>query len=167
MGSCFFIDMKISKYLTLAEATKSQTATRKGIDNSPNAGQLLAMKWIATEIFDPVREFVGGPLHASSFFRSEALNKAIGGSSTTSQHMKGEAIDIDCDTYGNGTNRVVFDFIRNKLDFDQLIYEYPNVQGAPAWVHVSLKRSGRNRKQLLVKLKDKYIPFSDYKVGMV
>ena len=163
----FIFTMKISKYLTLAEATKSQTAIRKGIDNMPNADQLLAMKWVASEIFDPVREFVGGPLHASSFFRSPELNAAIGGSSTTSQHMKGEAIDIDCDTYGNGTNKEVFDFIRKKLEFDQLIGEYPNVAGDFAWVHVSLKRSGRNRKQVLIKLKEKYIPFADYKVGMV
>ena len=158
--------MKISKYLTLEEGIKSQTATRKGIDNYPDADQLLAMKWVATQVFDPVREFVGGPLHASSFFRSAELNKAIGGSSTTSQHMKGEAIDIDCDTFGNGSNNEVLDFIQKKLEFDQLIGEYPDQSGKFSWVHVSLKRSGRNRKQILVKLKDKYIPYATWQEGM-
>lgn len=159
---------QISKYLTLAEAIKSQTAIRKGIDNTPDAEQLENMKYVATEIFDKVRDFVGGPLNASSFFRSKKLNDAIGGSSTTSQHMKGEAIDIDCDTFGNGTNNEVFEFIMNKLDKDQVILEYPNEKGDPAWVHVSKVRPPKkNRNQVLVKLKDRYIPYSQWKVGMV
>lgn len=158
--------MKISKYITFEEATKSQTAIRLGIQNQPDKNQLESMKYVATNIFDVVREFVGGPLHASSFFRSEKLNAAIGGSSKTSQHMKGEAIDIDCDTFGNGTNNEVFNFIKDGLEFDQLIGEYPDASGKWSWVHVSLKKSG-NRKQVLVKLKNKYIPFSDFKVGMV
>src|SRR6478609_7140834 len=105
--------MKISKYVTLEEATKSQTAIRQGIDNSPNAEQLEAMKYVASEIFDPVREYVNGPLNASSFFRCHELNTAIGGSSTTSQHMRGEAIDIDADTFGYGTNHSIFEFIKH------------------------------------------------------
>jgi len=156
----------ISKYLNYEEATKSQTATRLGIKNEPNTQQLEAMKYVAVNVFDKVREFVGGPLHASSFFRSEKLNAAIGGSSKTSQHMKGEAIDIDCDTFGHGTNQEIFDYIRVNLDYDQVIGEYPDAKGKWSWVHVSLKKSG-NRKQVLVKLKDKYINYSDYKIGMI
>lgn len=156
----------ISKYLNYEEATKSQTATRLGIKNEPNQQQLEAMKYVAVNVFDKVREFVGGPLHASSFFRSEKLNAAIGGSSKTSQHMKGEAIDIDCDTFGHGTNQEIFDYIRVNLDYDQVIGEYPDANGKWSWVHVSLKKSG-NRKQVLVKLKDKYINYSDYKIGMI
>lgn len=156
----------ISKYLNYEEATKSQTATRLGIKNEPNAQQLEAMKYVAVNVFDKVREFVGGPLHASSFFRSEKLNAAIGGSSKTSQHMKGEAIDIDCDTFGHGTNQDVFNYIRVNLEYDQVIGEYPDANGKWSWVHVSLKKSG-NRKQVLVKLKDKYINYSDYKIGMI
>mgnify|MGYP006921438617 FL=1 len=114
----------ISKYLNYEEATKSQTATRLGIKNEPNTQQLEAMKYVAVNVFDKVREFVGGPLHASSFFRSEKLNAAIGGSSKTSQHMKGEAIDIDCDTFGHGTNQGIFDYIRVNLEYDQVIGEY-------------------------------------------
>jgi zinc D-Ala-D-Ala carboxypeptidase len=156
----------ISKYLTYEEGIKSQTAKRLGIDNKPNKEQLENMKRIGVCVFDKVREFVEGPLHASSFFRSEELNKAIGGSSKTSQHMKGEAIDIDCDTFGNGTNNGVFDFIKDQLVFDQLIGEYPDASGNWAWVHVSLKETG-NRKQVLVKLKDRYIPFDQFKKGMI
>ena len=156
----------ISKYLNYEEATKSQTATRLGIKNEPNPQQLEAMKYVAVNVFDKVREFVGGPLHASSFFRSEKLNAAIGGSSKTSQHMKGEAIDIDCDTFGHGTNQGIFDYIRVNLEYDQVIGEYPDANGKWSWVHVSLKKSG-NRKQVLVKLKDKYINYSDYKIGMI
>jgi len=160
--------MNISKYLTMEEATKSPTAIANGIDNTPNDEQERNMRNIAVKIFDPVREHVGGPLHASSFFRSYDLNKKIGGSSKTSQHMAGEAIDIDADTFGNGTNLAIFDFIRNNLVFDQLILEYPDAKGKPSWIHVSLKRlPGRNRAEILVKLKDKYIHYAAYTVGMV
>jgi zinc D-Ala-D-Ala carboxypeptidase len=159
--------MKISEYLTYSEATKSQTAIRHGIRNEPNEEQLANMKFIAKEVFDPVRRFVNGPLHASSFFRSLDLNKTIGGSSKTSQHMKGEAIDIDADTFGYGTNAGIFAFIKKYIVFDQLIGEYPDKNGNFAWVHVSLRRDGKNRKEILVKLRSKYIRFSDWKSGMV
>lgn len=160
--------MNLSKYITLAEATKSQTAIRKGLDNQPDAEQLENMKHVAVNVFDKVREKVGAALDPSSFFRSKALNAAIGGSSATSQHMKGEAIDIDCDTFGNGTNIEVFEFILNSLEFDQLILEYPDKDGKPSWVHVSLVRPPKkNRRQVLVKLKDKYITYAQYRVGMV
>jgi zinc D-Ala-D-Ala carboxypeptidase len=159
--------MKISEYLTYSEATKSQTAIRRGIRNDPTEEQLTNMKYVAANVFDPVRRFVNGPLHASSFFRSKALNRAIGGSSKTSQHMKGEAIDIDADTFGYGTNAGIFTFITKYLDFDQVIGEYPDSNGNFAWVHVSLRRDGKNRKEILVKLRSKYIRFSDWKSGMV
>ena len=158
--------MKISEFLTLEEATKSNTAIAKGIANVPTAEHLANMKHVATEVFDPVRRFVDGPLYASSFYRSPELNTAIGGSSKTSQHMKGEAIDIDCDHYGNSTNKAIFDFILTKLIFDQLILEYPDITGKPSWVHVSLRRDGNNRREVLVKLKTKYIPFSAWRAGM-
>lgn len=158
---------KLSKYLTYEEATKSPTAKRLGIENTPDAEQLENMKFVAKKIFDPCREHVMGPLMASSFFRSKELNDATPGSSPTSQHMTGEAIDIDCDAYGNGTNREVFDFIRDTLDFDQLILEYPDSEGKPSWIHVSARRLGKHRGQVLVKLKAKYIPFSTWHAGMV
>lgn len=160
------MSIAISKYLTYEEATKSPTALRLGIDNKPNNEQLLNMRYVAEEIFDPVREFVGGPLLASSFFRSRELNTAVPGSSTTSQHMTGEAIDIDCDGYQYGSNLAVFEFIKRNLEFDQLIGEYPDEYGTFAWVHVSKKRVGKNRKQILIKLKHRYIDYSEYRIGM-
>lgn len=161
--------MKISKYLTYEEAIKSPNAKRLGIDNEPNEEQLANMNHVAVNVFDPVREFIGAPLAASSFFRSKELNDATPGSSATSQHMTGEAIDIDCDVFGNGSNLDVFNHIKDNIVFDQLIGEYPNPIGEFSWVHVSLKRKGKgkNRGQILVKLKSKYIPLSEYRVGMV
>lgn len=158
--------MKISKYLTFEEATKSATAKRLGIENEPDAEQLENMKFVATEIFDQVRDYIGGPLAATSFFRSKELNDAVPGGSKTSQHMTGQAIDIDCDVYKIGTNLQVFDFIRTRLIFDQLISEYVDKFGNPSWVHVSKSKTG-NRGQVLVKLKDRYINYKDYKIGMI
>lgn len=156
--------MMLSKYVSLAEAIKSQTATRKGISNEPDEDQLEAMKHVSTNIYDVVKEKFPSAF-VSSFFRSLALNQAIGGSSKTSQHMKGEAIDIDGDSK---QNLEVFNFIKNNLKFDQLILEYPDTNGSPSWVHVSLKQNAKlNRGQVLVKLKDKYITFNDYKIGTV
>lgn len=148
--------------MSYAEATKSQTATRKGIKNEPNEEQLEAMKFVSSKVFDQVREHIGGPLLASSFFRSPELNAAIGGSKT-SQHCKGEAIDIDCDFYGIGTNKEVFWHIKNKLDFDQLIWEFGTTYN-PDWVHVSLKKNGPNRGEVLRCFRrddgtTQYIPF--------
>jgi hypothetical protein len=139
--------MKISKHLSLAEVTRSESAKRKGIDNTPTAEHLENFKLLADKVFEPIRAHFGVPIHISSGYRSDALNKFIKGSSS-SQHCKGEAIDIDMDG-GNGevTNRMVFDFIKNKLDFDQLIWEF-GTDFNPDWVHVSYTK-GKNRKQKL------------------
>src|SRR6187549_3799881 len=107
----------ISKYLALEECTKSQNAKRLGISNLPDEVQLKAMRYVAVNVFDRVRDFINAPLAASSFFRSKELNDATPGSSKTSQHMNGEAIDIDCDVYGNGKNIDVFNFIKDELIF--------------------------------------------------
>jgi len=129
---------QISKYVTWKEATKSQTAVRLQLDNTPkNPSHILNMRHVAETIFDPVREFNGGPLYVSSFYRSIELNEAIGGS-PRSQHCKGEAIDLDADVYGGKTNQEIFEFIRDNLDFDQLIHEFGEEEN-PAWVHVSCK----------------------------
>lgn len=134
------------------ESIASATAKAKGIDNTPEPAHLENMKHVATQIFDKVREHIGGPLHASSFYRSPLLNQSLvksqGMASTKSQHMKGEAIDITTKKYNVGTNKQVFDFIKDNLVFDQLIYEFGTDQ-EPDWVHVSLKRGGANRKQVL------------------
>jgi hypothetical protein len=139
--------MKISTHLNLAELTRSETGKRHGIDNTPTAEHLENFKILAERVFEPIRAHFGVPIFISSGYRSKALNEFIKGS-PSSQHCKGQAIDIDMDG-GNGevTNRMVFDFIKNKLDFDQLIWEF-GTDFNPDWVHVSFMKSG-NRKQKL------------------
>jgi len=142
----------ISKYISYSEATKSDTAIKNGIDNIPNAEELSAMKNVAVKVFDKVREWLKNPLGITSFFRCEKLNSLIGGSDT-SQHRFGEAIDIDCDKYGFGTNIDIFNYIKDNLEFDQLIAEFK--QGnQPAWIHVSLKLQGKQRREILIARKD-------------
>jgi len=142
----------ISKHISEKEATKSITALRLGIANTPNGTTLANMKILAEKIFEPLRKFVGGPIKINSMFRSEALNKQIGGSSR-SQHCQGNAMDID-DIYGYKTNKEMFDFIKENLDFDQLIYEFGNEEN-PDWVHVSYVDKEKNRNKILKAVRDK------------
>ena len=129
--------MKISEHISYNEATRSQTALRKGIDNTPDAETLARMKEVADNCFEPLREWYGKPIRVNSFYRSEALNTAVGGSKT-SQHVKGEAIDIDT----NSDNEKLFNWCKENLDFDQLIWEYGG-----RWIHISYK--AKNRMQVL------------------
>jgi hypothetical protein len=154
--------MKISEHLDLAEVTRSETAKRKGISNEPTAEHLENFKKLAENIFEPIRNHFNVPIHISSGYRSKALNTSIGGS-LTSQHCSGEAIDIDMDGSSNGvTNKMVFDFIKANLNFDQMIWEFGNSSN-PDWVHVSYESTGKQRKQILKASKvggaTKYSPF--------
>lgn len=137
----------VSKNISYKEATHSTTAKRLGIDNTPDAEQFSNMIYVAENVFQPVREHFGVPIYVSSFFRSEALNSAIRGSSS-STHMKGEAMDLDADVFGKVTNAQIFHYIKDNLEFDQLIWEF-GTEDEPAWVHVSLSK-GNNRNQILV-----------------
>lgn len=138
---------KISDHISYIEAIKSQQAIRNKIDNTPNEEQLKAMRLVAEKCFEPLREWAGKPIGISSFFRNKEVNRLIGGASN-SQHLKGEAIDIDADIYNNGiTNAEIFFFIKDNLDFDQLIWEFGNDE-QPQWVHVSYSAT-KNRKQIL------------------
>jgi len=140
--------MNLSNHLTLEEATKSATAIRKGIYNLPVDEHLAALVNTANKIFEPIRNHFNVPIGVTSGYRSKALNNAISGSSKTSQHCKGEALDIDADMYGSITNKQIFDFIRENLDFDQLIWEF-GTDIEPNWIHVSIKQFGEQRKQIL------------------
>ena len=142
---------KISNHISYKEGVYSNTATRKGIDNIPDEDQLANMQLIADEIFEPLRIYVNGPIKINSFFRSIELNKAIGGSSK-SQHCKGQAIDID-DTFGRMTNTEMYHFIKENLDFDQLIWEFGD-EDNPAWVHVSYVSKEDNRNRCLLAYKE-------------
>ena len=137
---------RISQYITYAEATKSQTAIRHGIDNAPDAAQLASMQAVGSKVFDQVREHIGGPIAVTSMYRCAEVNRIIGGS-RTSQHISGEAVDLDCDVFGIGSNGKAFEYILLNLEFDQLIWEYGD-KNSPAWVHVSY-REGNNRGDVL------------------
>jgi hypothetical protein len=145
--------MRISVYVSMSEVIKSNTATRKGIDNVPNEKQLNNIASLAVAVFDPLREWVGGAVKINSGFRSEALNKAIGGSKT-SQHCanNGAAFDID-DTFGHATNKDMFHYIKDMMSFDQLIWEFGD-DNNPSWVHVSFVSSAKNRMEVLVAKKN-------------
>lgn len=137
---------KISKHISYKEATFSQTATRRDIDNTPSKEVLKRMQAVAENVFEPLRAHVGGPIKINSFYRSPLLNAAIGGAKS-SQHIRGEAIDID-DTLGNMSNKDMFTFIKDELDFDQLIWEFGDDDN-PAWVHVSYVSPKNNRRRIL------------------
>ena len=136
----------ISKHISYKEGVYSITATRRGIDNTPDDDQLSNMELVAEEVFEPLRSYVGGPIKINSFFRSPELNTAIGGSHK-SQHCKGQAIDID-DTFGRCTNAEMYHFIKEKLNFDQLIWEFGDDDN-PDWVHVSYVSEEDNRNRCL------------------
>ena len=142
----------ISKHISDREGMYSITATRRGLDNTPNTKQLLNMKLLAEKVFEPLRSWVGGPIRINSFFRGEELNKAIGGSSK-SQHCKGQAMDID-DNGCNKTNAEMYKFIKDELEFDQMIWEFGDDDN-PDWVHVSYVSKEDNRNRCLKAYRDK------------
>jgi hypothetical protein len=152
--------MNLSKNLTLFEMTRSDMAKRKGVSNQPTEEHIANMIVLAEKIFQPIREHFGVPIYISSGYRSAALNKKIGGAKN-SQHLTGEAIDIDMDGHPHVSNVQVFNFIRNNLFFDQLIWEFGN-DSAPDWVHVSYSSSGNQRGHILRAVKGtfgtKYVP---------
>lgn len=137
---------KLSKNISMREATESYTAKRLGINNIPSDYQLTNMTGVAENIFEPLRKWVDGPIKINSFFRSPELNKAIGGSSK-SQHCEGRAIDID-DVYGYKTNAEMYTWIKENLDFDQIIWEFGTDKN-PDWVHVSYVSPDENRMRCL------------------
>tara|TARA_Y100000361_G_C11078850_1_gene299903 strand:+ start:266 stop:727 length:462 start_codon:yes stop_codon:yes gene_type:complete len=137
---------KISKHVSYTEGIKSNTAMRLNIDNAPGDYHLSNMVGIAEKVFEPLRKWVRGPIKINSFYRSVALNEAIGGSSR-SQHCEGRAIDID-DTFGHKTNAEMFEWIKSNLDFDQMIWEFGNDDN-PDWVHISYVGPEENRNRCL------------------
>jgi len=142
---------RISKHITYKEGVRSTTALRLGIENKPSEYELQNMELIAEKVFEPLRKAVNGPVKINSFYRSEELNKAIGGSSR-SQHCQGRAIDID-DVYGYVSNSFMYYYIKDNLDYDQLIWEF-GTETEPDWVHVSYVDGDSNRKRCLLAYKD-------------
>lgn len=145
-------EMKISEHITYREATQSETAEKLGVKNDPTDEILEVMKVTAAKVFEPVRKFWKYPISVTSFFRSEEVNIGLKGAKT-SQHMKGEAMDLDAQVYGGVSNRKIFEYIRDNMTFDQLIWEEGN-DDEPAWVHVSYKANA-NRMEVLRKYSKK------------
>jgi hypothetical protein len=141
--------MKLSKNLSLSEVVKSATAIKRGISNQPTKQHLQNLIKLAENVFQPLRNYIDKPIRVSSGYRSKELNKLIGGASR-SQHSKGEALDLDND---RETNILMFNYIKDNLDFDQLINEQDY-----SWIHVSY-REGSNRKQVLRMVNGKYFNY--------
>ena len=144
--------MKLSKNLSLAEVTKSNTAKRLGIDNTPDDWTTENLRKVAEHVFQPLRDAFKCPIYVSSGYRGPELNRAIGGS-LRSQHMEGRALDLDADVFGRCTNSEIFRYILNNLTFDQLIWEFGD-EDNPDWVHVSYVHDGVNRGRCLKACRD-------------
>jgi len=151
---------KISENISYKEAVRSETAKRLGISNKPKKEHIENMELIAEKIFQPLREWVDHPIRINSFYRSEELNSRIGGA-ISSAHKEGLAIDIT--SLGEKTNLEMFHYIKDHLDYDILINEYPNEEGEPKWIHVSWNKK-KNRKQVLeIKRKGRYYTYTGCK----
>lgn len=154
--------MKLSEHLDLAEVIRSESAKRRGISNMPTEEHIKNLKLIAENVFEPIRINFRQPIRISSGYRSQSLNAAIGGA-TKSQHSSGEALDIDMEG-SQINNKEIFNFIKEKINFDQLIWEF-GTNNEPDWVHVSYSSTGKQRKQVLRAIKEqgktKYIPYAD------
>jgi hypothetical protein len=137
--------MRLTAHFTLAEFTRSESAKRHGVSNQPTPEHIQNIKILCERVLEPIR-MKFGPLILSSGYRSKVLNHYISGS-LKSQHCEGKAADIDMDGMGSVTNKEIFEYIKNNLEFDQLINEFNY-----SWVHVSYNL-GKNRKQVLDALK--------------
>lgn len=152
--------MQLTKNFNVAELSRSEAATRKGVDNTPPPEAVENLRALAEKVLQPLRDAMGQPMRVNSAYRGPAANAAIGGSKT-SQHMTGEAADIEFDGFDN--KLLAKKIVDLKLPFDQLILEFYK-PGDPnsGWVHVSHKRGGPQRGQVLRAAneggKTKYLP---------
>ena len=129
----------MGKYFTISELCKSDTANARGIDNTPTKEVKENLEALIENVLDPLREWYGRPIYVNSGYRNPILNRAVGGVSN-SQHVKGEAADID--VHNTSENQKLYDYITQNLTFDQCLFENNG-----AWIHVSYKKDGNNRKQ--------------------
>ena len=129
------------KNFTLEELINSDTANMKKIKNIPDFDQVRNLDYLVEKVLQPLRDWYGKTIAVKSGYRSAELNNAVGGAKN-SQHMVGEAADISIGTIE--LNKVLFNYIKDNMEFDQVILENGGI-----WVHVSIKRSGKNRKEVL------------------
>ena len=136
---------KVTKHVSYAEVIQTHV---QGVNNEPTPQHMNNIIELCKFVFEPLRAWVGRPIKINSIYRSKEVNRRIGGA-LSSQHCKGEAMDID-DTFGFKSNNEMGIFIKENLIFDQLIFEKP-VQGKASWIHVSYKAQKElNRKQVLI-----------------
>lgn len=153
--------MKLTQNFSLKEMTFSDTAVRKGLDNTPSLEYVVNLTVLCCHILQPVREHFGKSVNINSGYRSVAVCEAIG-SSSKSQHSRGEAADFEI--YGM-SNQTLATWIYENLDYDQLILEFHDPEGDPnsGWVHCSYTKEKENRRQALIinaKTKGKYLPWT-------
>lgn len=139
--------MQLSKNLSYSEAVTSYTAIKFNIDNTPPAHYLLNMFILANNLFQPIRDHFDVPIYVSSFYRSPQLNKQVGGSER-SDHLTGNAIDLDADVFGVITNAQIFHYVKDNLPFKKLIWELGDDQN-PDWVHISFSPELNGQKTIL------------------
>lgn len=154
---------KISEHITHEDAIRSDIAKKNGIKNYFNLDQLARMIILAERVYEPLCDAFQVPIHISSFFRSSKLNELLGGADN-SQHManNGAAMDIDADLYGGVTNKELFNYIKDHLEFDQLIWELGDKKN-PDWVHVSYNIKGNRKEILRATIKNGVIKYEPYK----
>jgi hypothetical protein len=139
--------MQLTAHFNLAEFTRSESAKRHGVSNQPTPEHLENIKVLCEKVLEPIRAHFGHPINISSGYRSKTLNHYIGGS-LKSQHVEGKAVDLDLDNTGySTTNKMLFDYVKDNLEYDQIIYEFGNDKN-PDWVHISYNKNN-NRKQVL------------------
>lgn len=153
--------MFLSRNLTLSEVTKSLTAERRGIDNNPGPVEIFNLQVIANKVFQPLRDYFNVPIYISSGYRSKDLNMILGGS-VRSHHLKGMALDIDQDGRSNITNAQVFNYIKDNLQFTQLIWEFGDEHN-PAWVHVSYDEKDLKNQVLRSRMARKGVRYHEIK----
>lgn len=140
---------KISDNLLLSEVTRNNTASKFGIDNTPTPEHLENLKQVANLIFEPLRKGLGNkPIYVSCGYRGAAVNAKTKGASKTSYHVTGHALDLDAHVFGGVTNAKIFHYIKNNLDYAELIWEY-GTSTEPDWVHVAYV-DGKNVKETLI-----------------
>jgi zinc D-Ala-D-Ala carboxypeptidase len=140
--------MRLTAHFALAEFTRSESAKRHGVSNEPTPDHLENLKVLCEKVLEPIRMKFGHPINISSGYRSKTLNHYIGGT-LKSQHLEGKAVDLDLDNTGYPTtNKMLFDYIKDNLEYDQIINEFNY-----SWIHVSYNQ-GKNRKQVLDAIKD-------------
>ena len=154
------------KYFTIRELTKSETAVRKGIDNTPSKEIEKSLTALVNNVLDPLREKWGAPIRISSGYRCPKLNKAIGGAAG-SQHMKGEAADITSLSDSRNDNMALLQLLLNSgIVFDQVISEDVDSMSRPNWIHVSYttKRANRKKRTTMKKVRGKTVYLSGIKI---